>query len=374
MSDPSLIRRIEKDAARFRDIVRGNIRKNLKKYITRGELVGKKGKNLVSIPLPQIDIPHFRYGSKEQGGVGQGDGEVGQSLGKDGPGQGNEAGDQPGEHVLEVDISLDELARIMGDELELPRIEPKGKNNVQGDVVRYTGARRVGPESLRFFKRTYREALKRQLALGLYNPDDPVIYPIHDDRRYRARRIIEAPESRAVILYMMDVSGSMGYEQKEIVRTESFWIDTWLTSQYRQIETRYIVHDVVAKEVDRDTFFHIRESGGTKISSAYELADRMVEQQFNPAEWNVYLFHFSDGDNWGGDDTKHCLSILSDSLLPKSNLFCYGQVKSAYGSGQFIKDLREHFPKEHYENLVLSEINNKEEIYDSIKAFLGKGR
>ena len=77
---------------------------------------------------------------------------------------------------------------------------------------------------------------------------------------------------------MMDVSGSMGDEQKEIVRIESFWIDTWLRSQYNGIESRYIIHDAIAKEVDRDTFFKTRESGGTMIS-AYKLCAKMIEDE-----------------------------------------------------------------------------------------------
>ena len=76
----------------------------------------------------------------------------------------------------------------------------------------------------------------------------------------------------------MDVSGSMGEEQKEIVRIESFWINAWLKSQYEGIETRYIIHDASAKEVDEHTFFHTRESGGTMISSAYKLATQMMKQ------------------------------------------------------------------------------------------------
>src|SRR5205807_1905154 len=103
----------------FRQIVRGKIKKELRKYMTQGELIGKKGKEMVSIPLPQIDIPHFRFG-KNQGGVGSGNGNVGDPLGgqpQEGEGQG-EAGDQPGEHILEVDLTLDELAKILGEELE----------------------------------------------------------------------------------------------------------------------------------------------------------------------------------------------------------------------------------------------------------------
>ena len=85
--------------------------------------------------------------------------------------------------------------------------------------------------------------------------------PIRDDKRYRSWRSDPLPQSNAVIIYMMDVSGSMGDEQKEIVRIESFWIDTWLRSQYQGIESRYIIHDAMAKEVDRETFFRTREIG-----------------------------------------------------------------------------------------------------------------
>jgi len=101
------------------------------------------------------------------------------------------------------------------------------------------------------------------------------------------------PQNAAVIIYMMDVSGSMGDEQKEIVRTEAFWIDTWLRSQYKKIETRYVVHDAAAKEVDRETFYHLKESGGTKISTAYQLCAELIRKDYNPTEWNVYPFHFS---------------------------------------------------------------------------------
>jgi len=170
----------------------------------------------------------------------------------------------------------------------------------------------------------------------------------------------------------MDVSGSMGDEQKEIVRIESFWIDTWLRSQYRDIETRYIVHEASARMVDRETFFRTKESGGTLISSAYKLCNILIDREFSPDEWNIYPFHFSDGDNWSTEDTKVCVDLLRNEILPKSNMFCYGQVVSRYGSGQFIKDLRENFLED--ENLILSTIENKDAIIGSIKDFLGKGK
>src|SRR5262245_10450668 len=175
--------RIERDQQRFRKIVRGKVKSNLNKYISRGEMIGKKGKDLVSIPLPQIEIPQFRYGQKGSGGAGQGEGDIGQPLGPT-KGDGNSgAGDQPGGHILEVELTMEELASILGEELELPRIEPRGKKNIVSTRDRYTGIRQAGPESLRHFKRTFKRALKRQIASNLYDPDRPMVVPIREDKQ-----------------------------------------------------------------------------------------------------------------------------------------------------------------------------------------------
>ena len=365
--------RIERDMNRFRQIVRGRIKRDLRKYITHGEMIGRQGKRLVSIPVPQIDIPRFRYGPKGQGGVGQGEGEPGDPIGR-GEGQpgSGEAGEEPGQHTLEAELTFEELAQMLGEELQLPHIQPKGRKNIIAERDRYTGISRVGPNSLRHFKRSYKEALKRQIASGTYDPDNPVIVPIRDDMRYRSWKTTMLPESNAVIIYSMDVSGSMGQEQKELVRVTAFWIETWLKYQYKNLEIRYIVHDAAAKEVSQDVFYRIREGGGTKISSAYRLMLRMIEERYPPDDWNIYPFHFSDGDNWGGGDTRECIDMLRQHILPMVNLFCYGQVRSLYGSGRFAHDLEEHLRDN--ETLVVSEIADRDDIYDAIKNFLGKGK
>jgi hypothetical protein len=362
----------EEDHSRFKQIVRGRIRQNLRKYISKGELIGRQGQDKVSIPIPQVDIPRFRFSDKQMGGVGQGDGQEGDPLSsEEGDGTGK-AGDQEGEHVLEVDVTLEELADILGEELELPRIESRGKERIVATRDRWVGVRRTGPESLRHFKRTYRAALKRQIASGTYDPKRPVIVPVREDRRYRSWRTEEIPETNAVIIYMMDVSGSMGEEQKEIVRIESFWLDAWLRRHYKGLETRFIIHDAVAREVDRETFFSTRESGGTMISSAYKLCCEIIDADYSPDSWNIYPFHFSDGDNWSVDDTKVCLDVLSERLVPWSNVFCYGQVESPYGSGQFLKDITGAFGDN--DHVITSEIKDRDAIVDSIKTFLGKGK
>ncbi len=366
--------KIDRDRNRFGKIVRGKIRENLRRYVTHGEMIGRKGRDLVSIPVSQLDVPHFRYGQNGRGGVGQGEGQEGQPIARgDQEGEdAGQAGNEAGGHILEVDVTLEELAQILGDELELPRIEPKGKATIYQHKPRYKSIRRVGPESLRHFKRTYVEALRRQLSEGNYNRNAPRVIPLKEDQRYRSWINVSEPETNAVAIYMMDVSGSMTDDQKEIVRTEAFWIDTWLRSQYDGLERSYIIHDAAAKEVDEETFYHTRESGGTRISSAYSVCTSVIERKFPPQDWNVYLFQFSDGDNWG-EDNRQALELLGERLVPSCNLFCYGQVESPYGSGEYIRALESAFGSEH-EKVILSEIEDKEAIYDSIKLFLGKGK
>lgn len=368
-----MTRSIDRDTQRFKDIVRGKVRENLKHYVNHGEMLGRKGREIVSIPVPNIDVPHFRHGQSGSGGVGQGEGDEGDAVGRgqqpgDGTGQ---AGDQAGTHIREVEITLDELASMLGEELELPRIEPKGKESLQTQKDKYTGIRQTGPDSLRHFKRTYKQALKRQIALNHYDPQRPIVVPTRDDERFRSWKTVSEPEANAAIIYVMDVSGSMTDDQKEIVRVESFWIDLWLRKHYQGLQRRYVVHDAVAHEVDEDTFYRTRESGGTRISSAYKLVDQIIKREFPPAEWNVYCFQFSDGDNWG-DDNAECLGVLIDRILPACNLFCYGQVESPYGSGDYIRELRRL--QEDWEQMILSEIENKAAIHESIKTFLGTGR
>ncbi len=138
------------------------------------------------------------------------------------------------------------------------------------------------------------------------------------------------------------------------------------------MESVYIIHDAAAKEVDEHTFYHTRESGGTKISAAYDLANKIIDSKYPPADWNLYAFHFSDGDNWRTTTTPKCLKILTDKLLPKVNLFGYGQVESPYGSGEFFEHVSE-LTGDHA-NVVATRVPDREAILGSIKEFLKTGR
>lgn len=366
--------RMATDRARFRDIVRGRLREDLRKYLQSSELIGRQAGKVISIPVPQIELPRFRFGNPEdgEGGQGKGGGQPGPGDGQGGDSGLGGSGDQPGLHPLEVEVEIEELAELLGQELGLPRIEPRGRKQLWVEGGRYTGVRPQGPNSLRLFKRTYRRALQRTIAAGEFDFADPKVVPIPADERYRAKRNHPKPQSAAVLIHMMDVSGSMGRDQKDMVRIQAFWIDTWLRSQYESIEVVYIVHDAEAKEVDHETFFHLRESGGTKISSAYTLCRDLIRDRYPADQWNIYPFHYSDGDNWSARDTKECLRLLEEEILPSVNQFAYSQVKSVYGSGQFKLDLDATFPQ--HDVLVTAGVDDRHGVADAIRHFLQRGR
>lgn len=350
---------IERDRDRFRQIVHGRIKQDLKKYISQNgiDIFGKEGRHKITVPIPHISLPKFIYG-KKGGGVGEGDGQPS-----------DKPSDQAADNPLEVEVTLDEIAQLLSEELELPRIEPKGKSLITVDSKKYRSIRTNGPESLRHFKRTFLEALKRTIMEGTYNPDDPVIIPIQDDKRYRASKPITLPQNQAVIIYIMDVSGSMGTQEKELARLTSFWIDIWLRNQYKdKLATRYIIHNYDAREVDRFTFYNTMEGGGTRIASGYEVAAQIIKQDYNPADWNIYIFQYSDGDDWAGASPQAC-NIIAD-LMPGLNQVGYCQVRASSGEG-FKEVLQKRFASE--PKVVITTAFQKEQILGAIKEFFKKG-
>ncbi len=369
------MRRIDQDHDRFRRIIKRQLKKDLGKYISGQEYIVRKGSKKFSVRIPYIDIPTFKYKHKEVGGVGSGEGEEGTVIGIDEEGAGSKAGNMGGEWIEEVEVSLEEWAQILGEELELPNVQPKGKKNVSSEKVKFTGLSRSGPESLRHIKRTMREALKRELKEGTYDFKKPKLVPIKEDKRFRSWKVKLKPEMNAVIFYVMDISGSMEENKKTFVRLACFWIDLWLKYQYKDIDRRFIVHHDAAKEVDENLFFRLTESGGTMPSTAFKIVEDIITNEHPANDWNIYIFYFSDGDVWE-TDYKECFGIL-DRIIPSVNLFAYGQT-DPFGVGwgghvhnNFIHEITERY--ESAKNVVTAFITKPEEIQYAIKTFLGKG-
>lgn len=367
---------ITREEKRFEDIVKGRIKKDFTKYITKpGVFVpGKGGKNY-KITVPYIDLPRFRFGNQKGGGVGQGDGDVGDPVGPGDqqPGEGDDAGNDPGEHGIEIEFSLEELLEMICDEWELPNIQPKGKQLVESDKFTYRGLRRVGPKALLSRRRTFKEAYFRSIASGQIKPGEKMdFYPIKRDRKYRSWTYEKEPVESALIFFMRDYSGSMSTEKTDILRTTDWIVDLWLTAHYKGVERVYIVHDTEAKVVDQEEYYGLSIGGGTNISSGYDLIARLLETEYNPADWNIYIFQGTDGENFS-DDTPKCIEILQQKLLKHLNLLGINIVQSySYGSwANYQQDITEVFGEDH-DIIRTAKTESEDDIGNTIKSFLGE--
>lgn len=318
-------KRIHEDHKKFRDVISGRTRKELKRLIKSGAIVRQRPRGgKVSISIPQIDIPHFVHGDTGDG-VGRGPGKDGEVIGRDPqPGQGGQgAGDTPGEGI-QITIDLDDVLKFMEDELKLPKMKPKPNETFDEVKIKYNDISKVGLNSLRHIRRTMKEAIKRRAMMG--SLDDlqlipgsqvpiKVITPIKTDFRYRQWREEKIPSSNAVIFFARDCSGSMDDYRCDIVSDMCWWIDCWIRKFYKRVDRLYYIHDTRAEEVDENTFYSYRMGGGTMCSSAFEKISEQLENRYPPEKFNVYVFYFSDGDNWGGDNEK-IVKIIKEKLGP----------------------------------------------------------
>jgi len=356
--------KIEQDVNRFKDIVKGRVKSDLKRFVSSSDLIGQQGAKSIRIPISSINIPRFTFGSP--GGSGMGPGNEGDPFGQPGkgkPGEGK-AGDEKGEHDFSMEFTPDELAQILIDQLQLPDLQDKGKGKVAAEKNKYNQISRVGNDGLRHTKRTYLEALKRQISTGSYNPSNPTVIPTKPDYRYKTFSTKEKPEINAAVFNIIDVSGSMGEEQRQMVKTIVFWTDLLLRHAHKDIENVFIIHDTEAQAVSREDFFSASSGGGTKITSAYKLCADIIESNFPFSDWNNYVFQYSDGDTYA--DEKECIELLNERLIPNTNMIAYGQVRSQGGSGQYIDWLKANDSK-----VVLAQIDSVDDTMKTIGTFFG---
>ena len=397
--------RIDEDYSDFIDVYSGKIRKELKKHIENGSIWKTRGDGKkVRMVVPRITIPHIVRG-KEQQGIGRGPGKPGDIVDKDKPeGQGPQAGREEGEGII-VEISMEEILKFLKDELKLPNLKPKPNQVYEEKKIKYNDIALQGPASVLHRPRTMTQALKRMCASGEIDQlhevpgyKDPIriITPINSDRRYRQYKEINIPSSNAVIFFARDGSGSMDQYKCDIVSDMAWWIDMWIRSFYKRTESVYIWHDTVAQEVDQKKFYKYRYGGGTECSSAMKLIAKQFDNRFPPEKWNIYIFYFTDGDNWGEDNKVFCDCIEKHFQPEVVNLFGLTQVMP-YSQHDALKGYVEkhlgHMPnlkttsigfKEaagrapmalgYYSTPELSEEERNKQITQSILELLGAGK
>jgi sporulation protein YhbH len=365
--DWSLHRKGYQDQARHQQKVRDAIKQNLPDLISEENIVMSDGRQIIKIPIRSLDEYHFVFNTNKKKHVGQGDGDsqVGDVIGVDptpAGGKGEGAGTDPGDDVVEAEISIAELETMLFEELELPYLKRKDKEQIEVKDVRFTDVRRKGIMSNIDKKRTILENLRRNSRDG--KSEIGGISP--DDLRFKTWEEIVRPQNNAVILAMMDTSGSMGSFEKYCARSFFFWMSRFLRRQYEKVDIVFIAHHTEAKEVPEEEFFTRGESGGTICSSAYVKALEIIDSRYPPSMYNIYPFHFSDGDNLTSDNER-CVRLIKE-LLERSNIFGYGEVNQ-YNRSSTLMSAYKHLEHQQFLYYVIKE---KAEIYNALKTFFRK--
>lgn len=329
----------------------------------------------ITIPRGDISEPVFHHG---EGGVrsrvfpGNKDFIVGDEFqrpsggGGSGSGQGKASNQGEGEDDFTFQIDQDEFLDFMFDGLELPFMVKKQLKNATNFETRRAGFTNAGsPDKIHVVRslraaharrialsgkdrRTLRE-LKAELAELENQPHDDELnikiaelqkqiakvkkklsrVPFLDDFDIKYNNMIKVPvpSSKAVMFCIMDVSGSMTQNVKDMAKRFFILLYLFLKRNYKQIEVVFVRHHTHAKEVDEEEFFYSRETGGTIVSSALALTDDIIRDRYSPADWNIYVAQASDGDNWDGDSAK-CTDILTQRLLNQVQYFAYIEITS----------------------------------------------
>jgi hypothetical protein len=379
-SDAERSDRAAGDRQRHRDKVRQAIRENIADIIAEESIIGKDRDRIIKVPIRGIKEYRFVYGN-DAAGVAQGDGSSrpGQVVGQrdsEGKGRPDRAGDRPGVDYYETDVTLEELIELMFEDLELPDLERKKLREIPAArLTKRKGYRSVGIRVRLDKRRTVKAKVRRQLAThrsAAAEGKGERRFPFHDDDlTYRHVVVDTREESNAVVICIMDTSGSMDTMKKYLARSFFFLLYQFIRSKYRNVEIVFVAHHTEAKEVSEEEFFHKGESGGTLISSGYQKALEIVAERYHPSLWNVYAFHCSDGDNFDSDNAAALRAARE--LAEICNLFGYGEIKPL-GSRYYESSMLNVFRRLEAANFQTVLIERKEDVWPSFKALLAKER
>jgi len=327
------------DRRRHKEKIEKAIKEGIHNIIAEESIIGKDGKKKIKIPVRGIKEYKFIYGKgNNTKGVGSAQGKnikKGQKIksGQKQPGKGDpdKAGNEKGEEYYDVEVTLDELAKYLFEDLNLPDLERKHAETVLSEKIKRKGYRKKGIRVRLSKKETLKNKIRRQkrsIRNGTYedNNEEDNRFPFHeDDLKYKHIEVKKKPVTNACIFFIMDVSGSMTKKKKFLARSFFFLLYQFIRYRYESVDLVFISHTTEANEVNEDDFFKKASSGGTYISSGLQKTLEIIETRYNPTSWNIYAFHCSDGENWKEDNEKavNCM----DKIIDMSQLSGYIQIK-----------------------------------------------
>ncbi|MGI5921110.1 MAG: YeaH/YhbH family protein [Syntrophomonadaceae bacterium] len=369
--------RSAEDRRRHRELVEESIKKNLGSLVAEESIIGKSKDKTFKIPVRGIKEYQFVYGeNRPRVASGKGDEKRGQKVHQSKEtreSRGDGAGNVDGEEIYETEITMEDLVNYLFEDLDLPYLERKKYSYLETEKTsKRWGIQRKGIPPRLSKKRSMIERIKRKKATERTLKEigkDPEMerFPFREeDLRYQRVKEELRPESNAVVICIMDNSGSMYLSKKYLARSFFFLLYQFVRYRYINVELVFINHTTTAKEVNEDDFFHRGEAGGTLISSGYEKALEIIYERYDPEVWNIYAFHCSDGDNWPEDVEKAV--HRAKELCTVCNLFGYGEISSSWSGSstmgdEFMENIKEA-------NFVYVSIGGKDEIWPAFKQLL----
>ncbi|HEX8011148.1 MAG TPA: DUF444 family protein [Casimicrobiaceae bacterium] len=330
-----LFSRGARDWLRHNQKVRQAVNERLLDLLANGDFISHPTERKVRVPVRMLEHARFRLADPEShSGAGQGEGKVGDVLRPAKPGAGEEAGKGgtgQGEFQLMLELKLDDLVDWLWDELQLPDLKPKPTAPIEEDELIREGISKRGIRARLDRRLTVKEAVKRRAI-----QPEPVPF-VDEDLRFRQMKQRPRRATNAVVMFALDVSASMTTVERQLAKTFFFFALQGLRRQYHRVETRFIAHTTDAWEFSEKDFFEVTGSGGTMASSAFRLALGLLEDAYDPAHYNAYLFYASDGENSTEDRTAAAESLKA--LAERLNYI--GYVETRAGTVRFAQtDIR----------------------------------
>lgn len=375
-TDPwDLHRRADRDRERHNEKVKEVVKQNLGDIISQQDIITADRGKIIKIPVRGLELPRIRFNPYDRERVGQGSGgtKPGDVLGRapsdqQSPGSGKQAGQEPGVDYYEAEFTVDEIAQLVFEDLQLPNLVDKGVKQILSEHAVFNTITKRGVAANLDRKRTLLEAYRRNAKQGNNNKWEIR----NEDRRYKNYELVTEPQRNAVVFAMRDVSGSMGEFEAYICRSFYFWMLQFLKTKYTNTEIIFITCHTEAQEVDEHAFFGLGDSGGTRMSSAYKLAIDIIDKRYNPREWNIYPFLFSDGYNWGDSECVELVKKMRDMC----NLIGYGEIGTeGWQSSEGFAPLGQAYDMAFSgdPSVILVKINTKEDVWPALKKFFHKG-
>lgn len=319
------------DRSRHKKKIAKALKEGIKDIVADETIIGQDGNKKIKVPVKGIKEYKFIYGENDKGVGSAGDQDIyeGKVIGKEqkkakGKGEGDQAGNEKGEEVYEVEVTLDELAAYLFEDFGLPNMQRKTITKIHDNKLKRKGRRRKGIRPRLDKKKTLINKIKRKMITQGHDNDEESFSFIEKDLEYKRVVNTQVEKENAVVFFMMDTSGSMSKQKRYFARSFYFLLYQFLRYKYKSVDIVFIAHDIEAYEVQEDKFFSKSGSGGTFISSSYRMAKEVMSKRFPPEDWNIYIFHCSDGDNWVQDNAV--MIDLIEELKPKTQLMGYCEI------------------------------------------------